>query len=192
MSPPVTAAFLGSVVTPASESINQCSGLDSVRPGAGSSSGNILVQLCLCHRVSPTLVASDTTVPQSGPLCRWPPQPEAAQAQPNSKQHTVQTTDGNRTDTCLRGFALLIGCTLKIKNKTQRSGNALKMGFQPPNCRDTCEKGRALLLCSCIYWIGTWACIHLHASGHLNGVEIEQRCHIKSPESAVPAACFTL
>lgn len=154
MSPLVTAAFSGSVVTPAaaaSESINQCSRHDIVRPGAGSSSGNILVQLCLCRRVSPTLVASDTTVPQSGPLCRWPPQPEAAQPQPNSKHCTVQTADGNRTDTCLHGFALLVGCTLKIKNKTQRSGNALKIGFQPPNCRNTCEKGKALLLCSCIY-----------------------------------------
>lgn len=73
MSPLVTAAFLWSVVTPAvaaSESINQSSRHDGVRPGAGSSSVNILVQLCLCHRVSPTLVASDTSVPQSGPLCR--------------------------------------------------------------------------------------------------------------------------
>lgn len=175
MSPLVTAAFLGSAVTPAaaaSESINQCSRHDSVRLGAGSSSVNILVQLCLCHRVC---------LP-----CSW--------RQPNSKQYTVQTADGNRMDTCHRGFVLLLGCTLKIKKKTQGSGNALKMWFQPPNCRNTCEKGKALLLCSCIYWIGTWACIHLHTSGHLNGVEIEQRCHIKSPESAVysPAACFTL
>lgn len=195
MTPLVTAAFLGSVVTPAaaaSESINQCSRHDSVRLGAGSSSVSILVQLCLCHRVSPTLVASDTTVPQFRPLCPEPPQPEAAQAQPNSKQHTVQTVDRNRMDMCRHGFTLLLGCTLKIKN--QRSGNALKMWFQNPNCRNTCEKGKALLLPSCIYWIWTWTCIHLHTSGHLNGVEIEQRCHVKSPESAVysPASCFTL
>lgn len=71
----------------------------------------------------------DTTIPLFRPLCQQPPQPEAAQAQPNSKQHTMQTGDKNRMDTCHCGLAHLPGCTLKIKNKTQGSGNAHKMRF---------------------------------------------------------------
>lgn len=118
------------------------SGAGSIVSGsAGSSSVNILVQLCLCHCVSPTLMAADTTVPLFRPLCQQPPQPEAAQAQPNSKQHTMQTADKNRMDTCRCGFALLLGCTLKIKNKSQGSGNTHKNGIPGPDCRVPVKRG---------------------------------------------------
>lgn len=149
----------------ASESINWCSRHDSVRPGAGSSSVNILVQLCLCHHVSPTLMAPDTTVPLFRPLCQQPPQPEEAQTQPRSKWHTMQTADKNRMDTCHCGFALPLGHALKIKNK--RFWERIQNGIPGPDWRNTCER---LMLCLSIYWMWTRACIHLHTSGHLNGV----------------------